>query len=77
MGTIDSATITLTCPSCGKAESDRVLDKGSGWSGSHWQAPTFRQFDVTLTGNAKDEYVVAGTCPQCQVTATVAVQYGT
>lgn len=77
MGTIDSATITLTCPSCGLTESNRILDKGSGWSGSHWQAPTFMKFDASISGSAKTDYDVTGTCPACQVAANVATQYGT
>ena len=35
MGIIDQTTYTLTCPKCGASESQKVLDKGSNWSGSH------------------------------------------
>lgn len=38
MSIIDSTSCTLTCAICGKAETHKVLDKGSGWSGSYWQS---------------------------------------
>ncbi|WP_300678478.1 hypothetical protein [Nocardioides sp.] len=77
MGTIDSATITLTCPGCGLTESDRILDKGNGWSGSHWQRPTFKKFHATVTGSEKTDFDVSGTCPTCKVSADVDTRYGT
>jgi len=77
VGTIDSATITLTCPKCGLTESDRILDKGSGWNGSYWQVPSFGEFEVSVTGGYKVEPDVIGVCPQCKVTAGVSTPYGT
>ncbi|MDQ4113709.1 MAG: hypothetical protein M3306_21820 [Actinomycetota bacterium] len=76
MGTIDSATITLTCPQCGLTESDRIRDKG-GWGGSHWDLPSFTKFDVSIGGSIKTEPTVSGTCPQCKVAADVDWRYGT
>lgn len=76
MGTIDSATYTLTCPECGRTESDRVLDKGSGWGGSSWQRPTFELFETQISGSARDEYEVTGTCLVCRVAADTSVRHG-
>jgi len=77
MGTIDSATFTLTCPNCGRTESNRILDKGNMWSGSDWRRPSFETFDVTVTGGYRDVPEVVGECPQCKVAAVVAMRYAT
>lgn len=77
MGTIDSLTITLTCPQCTRTESARILDKGSTWSGSHWQVPSFRSFEAVVTGGGKQEPEVTATCPECEVAAKVSERYGT
>ncbi len=77
MGTIDSATITLTCPGCGLVEASRILDRGNAWSGSDWGLPSFSKFDVTLTGGQKTEPDVKGKCPNCGTTADVSTVYAT
>jgi hypothetical protein len=77
VGIIDSAIITVTCPECGLTESDRILDKGSGWNGSYWGVPSFHKFQVTVTGGYKVEPDVDGICPRCEVAAEVKTQYGT
>lgn len=75
MGTIDGENITLTCPSCGTTETCRILDKGNGYSGSHWQRPTFEKFEIAVTGTASTYYNVTGVCPSCQVAADVDARY--
>ena len=51
MGIIDQTTYTLTCPKCGASESQKVLDKGSNWSGSWWQSgASFTHFQTTWDG---------------------------
>ena len=77
MGYIDTATVTLTCPECGLTESSRVLDKGNGYSGSYWQAPTFKKFDARAAGNPRDDYTVTGKCRTCNVDAHVGHEYNT
>jgi len=77
VGIIDSATITLSCPQCGLTESSRIVDKGSGWSGSSWQRPSFDRFEVTVTGGDEDEPKVVGVCTQCKVAAEVSKRYAT
>ncbi|MCA3215582.1 MAG: hypothetical protein ING39_09190 [Burkholderiales bacterium] len=48
MGIIDKTTHRLTCPQCGASETANVLDKGSNWSGSHWQSgANFERFETT------------------------------
>ncbi len=75
MGTIDGENITLTCPACGATETCRILDKGSGWGGSHWQTPTFERFDITLSGSATTYYNVSGVCVACNADAAVTQKY--
>ena len=77
MGIIDTATVTLTCPKCGLTEGSRIRDKGNGWSGSHWDWPSYTKFNVTLGGSVKTEPTVAGKCPQCDVEADVDWKYNT
>lgn len=76
VGVSDSLKITLTCPVCGLTETDRILDKGSGWSGPSWREPTFEKFEVVISGSRKTDYEVSGVCPSCKVAAQVSEQYG-
>lgn len=71
MGTIDSATITITCPQCGLTESDRILDKGNPFGGWDWGKPTFTKFETQVTGGGKEEPEVRASCPTCKVPAMV------
>lgn len=76
MGIQDTATITLTCPQCGRTETSRVHDYGSGWGPDNWQRPTFQAFDATIIGGGIADPAVTGTCPACNTAATVTKQYG-
>lgn len=71
MGIIDKTTHRLTCPQCGASETANVLDKGSNWSGSHWQSgANFERFKTTWSGGGNTEPdLVSATCRQCGVAA--------
>ena len=71
MGIIDKTTYRLTCPQCGAAETAAVLDKGSNWSGSHWQSGAkFEQFETAWSGGGGTEPdLISATCNQCGVAA--------
>lgn len=71
MGIIDKTTHRLTCPQCGASETADVLDKGSNWSGSHWQSSAkFERFDTTWSGGGSVEPdLVSATCRLCSVPA--------
>lgn len=77
MGIIDTATITLTCPDCGSVEPSRIRDKGNGYSGSSWETPSFRKFDVSISGSPKTDFDVTGKCSDCGVDAVVSHKYNT
>lgn len=56
MGYIDETSYTLTCTKCGDSERKKILDKGSMWSGSHWQSGAeFEKFETTWTGGEREE----------------------
>ena len=56
MGYFDETRYTLSCKSCGQRETQKVLDKGSGWRGSHWQSGVeFEKFETTWSGGRKEE----------------------
>lgn len=76
MGTIDSATVTISCPSCDVTETTRVLDRGNQWSGSAWQTPRFEKFDTSVDGLDKAHFELTATCPRCNVPARVDDQFG-
>lgn len=67
MGTIDKTTHKLSCEDCGITEDASVLDKGSGWGGSHWQSGTsFENFSTTWSGGGKEEpVIVEAKCKSC------------
>jgi predicted RNA-binding Zn-ribbon protein involved in translation (DUF1610 family) len=71
MGIIDKTTHHLTCPQCGASEACIVLDKGSNWSGSHWQSGAkFERFETTWSGGGSTEpELVSATCKQCGAAA--------
>jgi len=71
VGIIDKTTYSLTCPQCGAAATANVLDKGSNWSGSHWQSgATFERFETSWSGGGSTEPdLIAATCKQCGVAA--------
>lgn len=76
MGIIDQTTYTLTCPKCGIYESQKVLDKGSNWSGSWWQSgASFTHFQTTWDGEGGsiEPKLSSATCKSCQSKAQVAV----
>jgi hypothetical protein len=67
VGTIDSTKHLLSCDKCNVTEERRILDKGSGWSGSWWQeGAEFESFNVEWSGGGKSEpTIVAATCRIC------------
>lgn len=67
MGVIDKKVYTLRCPDCGASERAVVLDKGSMWSGSHWQGSApFTLFITAWRGGGKEEpQLVTAGCKQC------------
>lgn len=71
MGIIDKSTCRLTCPHCGASETANVLDKGSNWSGSHWQSGAkFERFETSWFGGGSTEpNLILATCKQCGVAA--------
>ena len=76
MGVIDQTTYTLTCPKCGASESQKVLDKGSNWSGSWWQSGArFTHFQTTWDGEggSVEPKLSIATCKSCQSKAQVAI----
>jgi hypothetical protein len=76
MGIIDDATYTLTCETCKVSESVRILDKGSGWSGSCWRAGgAFEKFHASWTGGGpKMPEVKDARCKLCNSAARVEVR---
>lgn len=68
---IDKTTHRLTRPQCGAVETAKVLDKGSNWSGSHWQSDaTFERFETSWSGGGSTEPdLISATCKQCGVAA--------
>lgn len=76
MGIIDQTTYTLTCPKCGASESQKVLDKGSNWSGSWWQSgANFTHFQTTWDseGGSVEPKLSIATCKSCKSKAQVAI----
>jgi hypothetical protein len=71
VGIIDKTTYRLTCPQCDAVETANVLDKGSNWSGSHWQScATFERFETSWSGGGSTEPdLISATCKQCGVAA--------
>jgi hypothetical protein len=71
VGIIDKTTYRLTCPQCDAVETANVLDKGSNWSGSHWQSgATFERFETSWSGGGSTEPVlISAKCKQCGVAA--------
>ena len=73
MGTIDRITYTLKCPRCGAEEKISASDKGSMWSGSHWnELPAPKLFDGILTGGERETPKIADPqCKTCKVSAEI------
>jgi hypothetical protein len=71
VGIIDKTAYRLTCSQCGAAETANVLDKGSNWSGSHWQSgANFEQFETTWSGGGSTEpELISANCKRCGVAA--------
>lgn len=67
MGIIDKCTYTLICPQCEISESASVLEKGSGWGGSSWEArASFAKFTTEWQGGGKSEpELLSATCKVC------------
>lgn len=78
MGTIDSTLHTLECPQCGVKESKKVLDKGSRWGGSYWQARAdFEAFQTSWRGGANVETeLVTAHCKACGGPASHSSAFG-
>ena len=69
MGIIDSTSHTLHCSACNLEETKKVLDKGSGWSGSSWQSrATYQNFETQWEGGGKAEpTLLSAKCRRCGV----------
>ena len=67
MGTIDKTIHKLACESCDITEEKKVLDKGSGWGGSHWQSGAeFTNFETSWKGGGDTEpSITKAKCNQC------------
>lgn len=78
MGIIDKSNYKLSCAKCGTEETGSVLDKGSGWGGSHWQSgATFLLFDTSWAGGGKQEpKLTSAVCKECGGAAQVSSSYG-
>jgi hypothetical protein len=78
MGTIDKLWVKLTCEACDISETSSASDKGSGWSGSHWnQLGPYSDFDATMEGGGKvDPEVTSAKCKRCGCEATIESAYG-
>lgn len=69
MGILDTTEHALKCEQCGNAETVRVLDKGSSWSGSFWILPNSRHFRIDWKGGEKEEpKIVKAVCNSCGTT---------
>jgi hypothetical protein len=75
MGIIDSTRYTLTCQPCDTAETSKVLDKGSNYSGSWWESGAdFKHFDTVWSGGDRTEpKLVKATCKACGATPEVKI----
>jgi hypothetical protein len=72
MGVIDKKTYTLSCENCGANESASILDKGSGWSGSSWQASAnFIEFKTewSQSGEKVEPSLIHAICNNCGTVA--------
>jgi hypothetical protein len=77
VGFIDQTTFKLSCPKCGAAESVKVLDQGSNWSGSHWQSSgKLDKFEAQWKGGGKEEpEITSAACKSCGSKANVQSGY--
>lgn len=77
MGIIDSCRYTLTCNRCGLTESERVLDKGSNYSGSNWGSGVkFKYFTTQWSGGGQSEpELIKAICDLCGELAEVSSRY--
>lgn len=78
MGSIDKRWVKLGCETCETLEVGSALDKGSGWSGSHWRTfGPFEKFEAqTSGGGKKDPDVISATCKACGRAASIETAYG-
>lgn len=73
MGVIDHTNYEVSCPNCCAKESFRILDKGSGYGGSHWQGgPSSELFGLQWTaGGGSEPDLLKAVCKKCGTVATV------
>jgi hypothetical protein len=73
MGVIDKTTYILNCPICNEDEVGSILDKGSNWSGSHWQSSAdFKKFKTSWSGGGITEpSLISATCTSCGQSAGI------
>ena len=78
MGIIDKTIHKLSCEDCHIEEEQKVLDKGSGWSGSSWQSGVdFRHFETSWFGGGKTEPdITKATCKKCGKLAKAESRFG-
>jgi hypothetical protein len=78
MGTIDSTLHTVECATCSTSEDRKILDKGSQWSGSHWQSRVeFELFQIVWRGGGDTEpEIVSAQCKACGAVASHSSKFG-
>ena len=64
---IDSLIFSLTCRHCKTTEKSRLVDRGSGWSGSSWDSSAdFSNFETTWSGGGFiTPELLSAKCKQC------------
>lgn len=69
MGYIDDRDVTAS--DCGAKETVRILDKGDRHSGSYWQTPGLKGFDVRVLEQRPNGQTLVAACRACSATADV------
>lgn len=77
MGIIDQTTFKLFCSVCGVSEVVVAYQKGSQFSGGHWQGSVdFSRFRASWSGGGVDEpKITQAICGACGASASVSVGY--
>ncbi|MFZ4526741.1 MAG: hypothetical protein ACOYOE_14745 [Chlorobium sp.] len=77
MGIIDIKIVTLCCGACQIEETEKLLDKGSAWSGSSWQDQVeFGKFTTKWNGGGSQEpELIEVRCKKCGNIASSKIDY--
>ena len=75
MGKANTTDYTLTCKKCDINETAKVVDRGSGWSGSDWNHKTkFAHFKTKWTGGGVlPPQITAAHCNKCDAAPEIVV----